>query len=136
MEKVTIHNSKSYSLSFENSRRILEQQAKIDSFLKDVVYRHFDVSEKQITQEINELLIKTAEETGQSLYDICFHTVPDIEREEPDWNNPSPEKPFLFGYTLTLKPVIFELEQGPGYWKGKYYELKRRMRELIDGKEP
>ena len=133
MEKVTIHNSKSYSLSFENSRRILEQQAKIDSFVKELFYRHYGATEKQIKQEINELLIKTAEETGQSLYDICFHTVPDIKH---GYCLPVGDLPGSEGYTLTLKPVIFELEQGPGYWKGKYYELKRRMRELIDGKEP
>ena len=127
-----MNNNKIPTLSYENSRRILEQQAKIDSFVREVFYQHFNTTEKQVRQEINELLIKTAEETGQSLYDICFHTVPDIKH---GCCLPMGDLPGSEGYTLTLKPVIFELEKGPGYWKGKYYELKRKMRELIDSKD-
>ena len=120
-----------YQLSFENSRRILDQAAKINHKFEDLVYNRVFDSHKEAIRRINDLLYETANKKGISLYDLCFRTYPE-EITKPNFKEPGK---VTIDVTIQLIPIEFELEKGPGYWKGKYYNLKRKMQELIDSKE-
>lgn len=77
-----------------------------------------------------------AEKRKCSIYDICFHFMP-VEREfrtEIDNKDPLNQRCTLTT-TIELIPIEFEFEQGPGYWKGKYFRLKQKLQELINNKE-
>lgn len=46
-----------------------------------------------------------------------------------------PNEIYTISSEIRLVPIEFEFEQGPGYWKGKYFRLKQKLQELIDNRE-
>lgn len=125
-----MEQTKIFKHSFENSKRLIEQSRRINRVIEDFIYDGLFESRKEATKRINDLLYETATKMGISLYDLCFRTMPEEElvpHSDPKFPN--------IEVAISLKPVEFELEQGPGYWKGKYYNLKKKMQEIIDNNE-
>ena len=124
-------------VSYENSKRLTEQSLKMDRKIQELLMQGFREERNQVVSAINKAVYDLAEKNGVSVYDICYHYMPD-ERDvypSPKLFTDSKETRVTITKELRLIPMEFELEKGPGYWKGKYYELKRKMRELIDNKE-
>ena len=87
--------------------------------------------EEQNRRSLNKVLYDFAERTGRNLYDICLQYMPEYSeaqiRHEADM--------VYFDQDVRLVHMPMELEEGPGYWKSKYYRLKEHLQELIDNKE-
>ena len=130
VSKRILHEAETFS--FENSRRIMEHLRELkkdaDQFALDHIYDGWP-NTKKLIELTNGVLIKTAEQTGMSLYDLCLTTKP-VYEYDVEWDE---EKGCANNVTtVTLKHIDFELVKGPGYWKGKYYKLKEEMQKLID----
>lgn len=89
----------------------------------------FDNRESAI-KAVNESLIKAAQTTGASLYDICLRTIPVISTRMEDTD----DRHSLI-YEVRLQPIQFDFTHDGGYWKERYYNLKNKMQELIDNKD-
>ncbi len=128
---------KKVRLSFENSKRITRQSLRIDRKIEELLYGGFGEDIKHVVSAINNAVYELAEKKGVSVYDICYHFMPEEKTIYPELGNMNDFKNARHTITkeLRLIPMEFELEKGPGYWKGKYYALKRKMQELIDSKE-
>lgn len=131
--------SETYKLSYPDSKKLLNEALNKTKAIRSLVDNFLFESEKQAIEAVNELLIKTAKETGMSLYDLCFRTIPVIT---PQATVSTDYKEFMkvqdtFGIEqeVRLEPVEFDLTHDGGYWKNKYFALKKEMRELIDKKE-
>lgn len=122
-------------ISFENSKRLIEQNARIDLKIERLLEEGFRQERKQVCSAINKAVFDMAEKQGISVYDICYHFMPDerIVYPEPPYQTENLSK-ITIKNEIRLVPMVFNLEQGPGYWKQKYYNLKKKMRELIDDK--
>ena len=131
--------SQQHTLSYPDSIKILDESLKKTRAIDDLVERMMFENEKQATKAVNGLLIKTAEETGQSLYDICFHTIPvvrPVELDMKDYKDMCGLGVNLnFQQEVRLEPVVFDLTHDGGYWKNKYFALKKAMKELINRKD-
>lgn len=103
----------------------MKEACKRDQAIDELV-QYQVCKDKEIAVKLtNKLLYEAAEKQGVSLYTVCFNFVPDIKRE---WNM---EKNTI-DYEATLKPLQFDFEHDGGYWKNKYYELKKQIQELIN----
>lgn len=122
-------------MSYENTKRLMERKGKIDDTFEEIVSQGIRQSRKKANSEINKKIYEFAEKQGISLWDVCFNYVPRVNPVEPKIENIPNMQTFKIEYDITIEPLHLEFEQGPGYWKGKYYDLKRKMQELIDGKE-
>ena len=119
------------SLSFENSKRILEQGLKIDRQI-DLMADLMQEQREQMIHEVNKAVFELAEKKNMSIYNICFHTIP-VERcvdTKFDYKDPLQARCSL-DIKLELVPIEFELEKKPNYWENKYYRLKEKIQELI-----
>lgn len=121
-------------LSYENTRRLMERKGEIDRTFDDIISQGMRQSRKQANSEINKKLYEFAERQGVSLWDICFNYIPRVHPSEPKIENFSNVQNFNIEYDITIEPLYLEFEQGPGYWKGKYCDLKRKLQELIDAR--
>ena len=127
-----------YKLSFPDSKKMLNEALKKDRAIDSLIYDHMAYeTKKQATAAVNKLVYETAEKMGISVYDLCFHTIPEWRTPEIDVKD---YKDFMkqelsFTQTLKLAPVEFDLTHDGGYWKKKYFALKAKMQELIDSKE-
>ena len=122
-----------YKLSFPDSKRILDEAVKRDLAIDSLLYKHFAFdSRKAAVKAVNDLLFETATKTGASLYDLCFRTV-------PVWGHPildiKDAQNLDLKTELRLEPVEFDFTHDGGYWRNKYFELKKAMQEVIDSKE-
>ena len=126
-----------YQLSYPDSKKLLDEALKKDNAINDLMYKHMAFETKELaTKAVNKLLYETAENMCMSLYDLCFHTVP--EWGAPEIGTKEYEEmmeKMTFRQTLKLVPVEFDLTHDGGYWKEKYFALKEKMQELIDSKE-
>lgn len=129
-------------LSFENTKRLLDRDLKVQHMLNDMVMEGIRESDKILRSEVNKTLYDLAEKRGVSLWDLCFHVVPRVKTDTPtfadvtkyaDVTNFQPSCTVKYG--IVLEPLEFEFEKGPGYWKGKYYALKDKMRSVLDSKD-
>ena len=123
-------------LSYENSKRLLGLSCKMQSSIEKLINEGYDKSREKVTSDVNKAIYEMAEERKCSIYDICFHFAP-VESEvrtEYDIKDPLNRR-CTISSEIKLVPIEFEFEHGPGYWKGKYYNLKRKMQELINNKE-
>ena len=123
-------------LSYENSKRLLGLSCRMQLAIDDLIWNGYDKSREKVTSDVNKAIFDLAEKRKCSIYDICFHFMP-IESEyrmERDHENPLIQK-YTISSEIQLVPIEFEFEQGPGYWKGKYFRLKQKLQELIDNKE-
>lgn len=131
--------SETYKLSYPDSKKLLNEALNKKEAIRSLVDNFLFESEKQAIEAVNELLIKTAKETGMSLYDLCFRTIPVIT---PHTTVSTDYKEFMkvqdtfeIEQGVRLEPVEFDFTHDGGYWKNKYFALKKEMRELIDKKE-
>ena len=126
-------------LSFPDSIKILNESIKKKQAIDLIVEQMRYASEKDAIKAVNDLLIQAAQETGASLYDICFHTIPvarHVEMTMKDYKDMCGLGVDLgFQTEVRLEPVEFDLIHDGGYWKNKYFALKKAMRELIDKKD-
>lgn len=126
---------KEVKLSYENSKRLLGLSCRMQSSIEDLI-RDYDKHREKITSDVNKLIYEMAEKKKCSIYDICFHFMP-VEDEvitERDSKDPLNQR-YTISTKIKLVPIEFEFEQGPGYWKGKYFRLKQKLQELVDNKE-
>lgn len=135
MEEIKLKHT--YKASFENSKRLIEQAVRIDRRITDIVLDRNCLDptseiRKKVVSDVNKAVFELAEKKGMSVYDICFRTAPVEEPLEPKF---SENGRITMEGQINLVPIEFELEKGPGYWKGKYYRLKEKLQELIDNKE-
>ena len=131
--------SQLHELSYPDSQWILNESLEKTRAIRSLVEQMMYENEKEATKAVNALLIQAAEETGQSLYDICFHTVPVVKPVELDMKDYKDMcglgVDLNFRQEVRLEPVKFDLIHDGGYWKNKYFALKKAMKELIDRKE-
>ena len=125
-------------LSFENTKRLMKAKEQINSFIEQSVVDGIWPSAEEANRAFNKALYEEADKLGVSLWDYCFRVRPAVRIKPVSW----PISSYSFNqikettdYEIVLEPLELEFEKGSGYWKGKYYALKRKMRELIDDKE-
>lgn len=127
---------KSVKLSYENSKRLLGLSCRMQATINDLIRDGYDKSIEKVTSDVNKAIYEMAEKRKCSIYDICFHFVP-VENElrmERDPKDPLSQR-YTMSSEIQLVPIEFEFEQGPGYWKGKYFRLKQKLQDLVDNKE-
>lgn len=123
-------------LSYENSKRLLGLGCHMHSAINDLITNGYDKSREKITSDVNKAIYEMAEKRKCSIYDICFHFMPVESEFRTDIDNKDPlNSRYTISSEIKLVPIEFEFEQGPGYWKGKYFRLKQKLQELIDNKE-
>lgn len=123
-------------LSYENSKRLLGLSCHMHSSINDLIVNGYDKSREKVTSDVNKAIYEMAEKRKCSIYDICFHFMPVESEFRTDIDNKNPlNQRYTISSEIKLVPIEFEFEQGPGYWKGKYFRLKQKLQELIDNKE-
>lgn len=123
-------------LSYENSKRLLGLSCHMHSAINDLIMNGYDKSREKVTSDVNKAIFEMAEKRKCSIYDICFHFMPVESEFRTDIDNKNPlNQRYTISSEIKLVPIEFEFEQGPGYWKGKYFRLKEKLQELIDNKE-
>ena len=118
---------KKLCFSYDNSRRVIELSSKVGSMFDLVVQ---DMGKKGI-HEANKAIYEAAEAQEISVWDLCYMVAPSIDTDVETLEDGTAR----MVRTIRLIPIEFEFDKGPGYWKGKYYELKRQMQAIIDNKE-
>ena len=116
----------SYKLSYPDNKKLLEESCKKNEAIRVLANELYESNINQTTKAVNKLLIETAERMGVSLYDLCFHTIPELGA--PKWNDDMT----TCSQEISLVPVEFDLTHDGGYWREKYFRLKDRMREAMD----
>lgn len=127
------------TLSFENSRRLMDRMSLVDNNLHDIINRHIyegiDEAYKDVTKQANKAVYEMAEKQGVSIWSICLRFVPEYDEKcvykEDGIGSPG----YTFEVSVKLVPVELEFEKGPGYWKDKYLRLKEKMQNIIDEKD-
>ena len=123
-----------YEFSFQNTKLLNKRSLDAFNGIKKIFDAHLTESYEQAVKAVNKMVYEKADETGTSIFDICFSFLPDVNIEYPtmkEWQDGITE----IKTVMRLVPIKFEYEKGPGYWKGKYYKLKEKMQELLDSKE-
>lgn len=115
-----------YTLSYPDSQKLLEESCKKNDAIRRIANELYESNINQTTKAINKLLIEAAERMGVSLYDLCFHTIPELGA--PKWDDDMK----ACSQEISLVPVEFDLTHDGGYWKEKYFRLKERMQEAMD----
>ena len=106
------------------------------SSIEKLICEGYDKSREKVTSDVNKAIYEMAEERKCSIYDICFHFAPVESEVRTEYDNKDPlNQRYTMISKIQLVPIEFEFEQGPGYWKGKYFRLKEKLQELIDNKE-
>ena len=128
-------------LSYPDSKKLLNEVLNKTEAIRSLVENGLIESEKKAIEVVNDLLIERAKQTGLSLYDICFHTIPvftplTLTKVSTDYSEfMRVQDTFEIEQGVRLEPVEFDLTHDGGYWKNKYFALKKEMRKLIDSKE-
>ena len=109
-----------YTLSYPDSIKILEEANKKDDAMRRLMEDMLEDNQERLIRAVNKCLYETAEQQGISLYHLCFHTIPTTEYK---------------GMTCSVRlaPVEFDLTHDGGYWKQKYFELKNKIQDIING---
>ena len=128
-------------ISYENAKRMKQRRQKVENmlFVKSVemqesgLYRDemFAKIEEQNRRSLNKAIYDFAERTGRNLYDICLQYMPEYSEAQIKHEGDM----VYLDQDVRLVPMPMDLEEGPGYWKSKYYRLKEHLQELIDNKE-
>lgn len=124
-----------YELDYQQSIEMINRGCGVRNEIRTIMDHMFDEIHGKEIEVINELVLDAAKKMKTSVYEVCFHSVPRIVYEDQDMNLMAESPRFAVGCRIGLAPVEFNLTQGPGYWKGKYYRLKEQMQKLIDNKE-
>ena len=130
-----MNNKNIIKLSYPDSVRILDEVAQRNRAIDDVFERGMFETREAAKDAVNDMLYETAQKTGMSLYDLCFRTVPQVSYRYSGTNKTSDSTEATIQSQITLIPVEFDLTHDGGYWKRKYYDLKRKMQDLINSKD-
>lgn len=114
-------------LSFPDSIKLIKEAIKKEKAIDELVLNNVCEEREAAVKAVNKLLFDIAEKQNVSLYTLCFNTIPNYKRE---WNM---EKNMI-EWAITIDPIPFDFEHDGGYWKNKYYELKKQIQEIIDAK--
>ena len=127
-------------ISFENMKRMAARRLEVDDTLLHAAEKLkmygssdqiMDEVMSRLRSQLNKQVYELAEQQHVSIYDICLRFMPQMS--EPKFSDTCNE--FHYEQEIRLVPMPFEPDKGPGYWKDKYFRLKKRMRQLIDAKE-
>ena len=122
--------------SFENTRRLIEQGIKINDIIRESISMGVQDTEEKAIHAVNKAVYEMAEKRGISIWEVCFHFVPQYDYSGFEIDRSDPGKPqYVMKGCVNLVPVEFELEKGPDYWEGKYRQLKSEIREILDKPE-
>lgn len=119
-------NQVKFEMSYPDSQKVLKEYSKRVETLNKLAIELFENDIEQTRKDVNKLLFETAERLNISLYDLCFHTVPVID--EVEWS----DELKACKKTISLAPIEFDLTHDGGYWKQKYYDLKKKVQKLVD----
>lgn len=128
-------------ISFENMKRMEARRAKVDETLLQAAEMqqmadHTDqlISEvmRQQRSHLNKQVYDLAERKDVSIYDICLQYMPQMS--EPQFSH-TDDGTFSYEQDIRLVNIPFESEKDSGYWKERYFQLKNRLKELINEKE-
>ena len=123
-------------LSFENSLRIIEQNSKINDIIRDSIFHGMYEAELEAIHDVNKAVYEFAEAQGVSIWDICFHFVPQVNYSGFDIDNSDPHNvKYVSKGSIKLAPVEFELEKGPDYWEVAYLQLISKIRMILDSEK-
>ena len=133
-------------ISYANSRKMLDRAAEArekirataeqcEYYPKDILadWLRDDVM-KGLRNKTNRLLYEFAEKHDMSLHDVCMHFMPKYDYETEIFDAEGRCVPSL-NVGISLEPMPLDLEQGPGYWKGKYFKMKEQMQALVDSRD-
>ena len=124
------------SLSFENTRRLLERKSQVHDKIEQLMFDGICQSIKEATSQVNKAVYEMAEKEGCSIWDICFNFIPEYSYVEPTFKiEGTKERIIRAEGVVKLVPMELEFEKGPGYWKDKYLWLKEKIQNLIDEKD-
>lgn len=113
---------------FATSQRMMENFWEAEKTIHQGIRDKLWESRKRAVNALNEMVIKAAEEQEMSLWDICFTMVPHIEYDtEFDKENMRAN----LVAKARLVPLEKDFEHGPDYWEKKYFELKRKINDLL-----
>lgn len=120
-------------VSFENTHRLIEQSVKINDIIRESISHEMYETELKAIHDVNKAVFELAEERGVSIWDVCFHFVPqyDYSGFEIDDSDPLHVKYTTKG-CVRLVPVEFELEKGPDYWESRYHQLKSEIQNVLN----
>lgn len=127
---------KNFELDYELSQKILARSMEIDAKVCDIINRNICKTREEANKRLNKLVYDMAEESGKSVYDICFNTVPDYEYV----NKLAPSEGafparYIGEMRVKLRPLEFDFTRNGSHWKKKYFRLKEKMQELINNKD-
>jgi len=66
-------------LSFENTHRLIEQSVKINDIIRESISNEMYETERKAIHDVNKAVFELAEERGVSIWDVCFHFVPQYD---------------------------------------------------------
>lgn len=117
-------------ISYNNTKKNIKAQQDVESEMLRFLHENTNAVQEDIREKINEAVIRNANLCKTTVYDICYTTspkvVPNINIDAASFDS--------YCYTIELEPIEFEFEKGGGYWKDKYYRLKKKLQELVDNK--
>ncbi|UKK61137.1 hypothetical protein L6468_08975 [Prevotella communis] len=123
-------------LSFLDSVRLTERERRIHDELARAIFDGFVEDQKTITHEVNKALYEFAEKNGMNLYDLCYECVPSVQPVDMRVSGMDIFRPQrTTEYEIKLIPLKYEFSKDGGYWKEKYFALKKKMQALIDDKD-
>lgn len=124
-------------LSYPDSMKLIREAAKRDQAIFDLIDGIRLKTREEATKAVNKLLYDTAMEQNVSLYTLCFHSIPEYGIPEINYEDykklgDDGDLRTIITQTIKLKPIEFDFEHDGGYWKNKYYELKKQIQEIIN----
>jgi hypothetical protein len=133
-------------ISYANSRKMLDRAAEArekimaaaeqcEYYPKDILadWLRDDVM-KGLRNKTNQLIYEFAEKHEMSLHHVCMHFMPKYGYKTEIFDAEGRCVP-SFNVDISLEPMPLDLEQGPGYWKDKYFKLKEQIQKLVDDKD-
>ena len=119
-------------LSFENTKRLLKRKSLVEDRLMQMMYDDTCRSIRDATSQVNKAVYEMAEKQGCSIWDICFSFVPEYSTGNVNFYVDGTDNVFTAENSIKLVPLKLEFEHGPGYWKSKYFQLKKKIQSVLD----
>lgn len=97
---------KEFKLNYKNSIKLLNRALDTDDRLQKIVDMQFAQSHNELRRQINQHIFDLANARGESLWDICYNYLPDIEYNFEG----TPDKPTMVA-RVTLVPLRYEFDK-------------------------
>ena len=97
---------KEFKLNYKNSIKLLNRAVDTDDRLQNIVDMRIVQSHDELRRQINQHILDLANKMGESLWDICYNYLPDIEYDFEG----IPDKPTMVA-RVTLVPMRFEFDK-------------------------